>query len=399
MVSAISVSELNERARAALAADVSLNDVWVSGEISALKISPQGHYYFTLKDAKSALECVLFRGSRNALAFEPAASMKVAAFGSVDVYVAGGRYQFKVSAMRRSGLGDMYLALEELKKKLEAEGLFDPSRKRKLPRYPRTVGVVTSLYGAVIHDIIRVAEKRFPADILIAPATVQGDGAAASIAKGIELLNTQDVDVIIVGRGGGSAEDLWAFNEEPVARAIAASRIPVISAVGHETDFTVSDMVADVRAPTPSAAAEIALPDIMREVKNLDGLVQRAFGSLGGRISLMQKDFKVLDSKLSVKRARETVEQYIQRLDDLSGTAQKALLRTVDEKRMCAVSAYQRMNAVDPMKVLERGYCYVKGPEGEALVSISQISPGSEVEIRMRDGSAKAKIECVRSEK
>jgi exodeoxyribonuclease VII large subunit len=231
--SIISVSELNERAKAVMASDPALNNVWVSGEISNLTKHSSGHYYFTLKDAKSEIRCTLFRGARNSLQFEPAESMKVTAFGSVDMYVARGSYQFNVSAMKRSGIGDLYLALEELKKKLKEEGLFDASRKRPLPRYPGTIGVVTSASGAVIHDIIRVAAKRFPCNILLVPVIVQGEGAAASISKGIELMNTLDIDVMIVGRGGGSAEDLWAFNEEPVARAIASSRVPVISAVGH----------------------------------------------------------------------------------------------------------------------------------------------------------------------
>ncbi|MDR0198761.1 MAG: exodeoxyribonuclease VII large subunit, partial [Methanomassiliicoccaceae archaeon] len=288
MPSVISVSELNERARSVISADPSLNDVWVSGEISNLTKHTSGHYYFTLKDAKSEVRCTLFRGARNTLQFEPSESMKVAAFGSVDMYVARGSYQFNVSTMRRSGIGDLYLALEELKRKLKAEGLFDEARKRTIPEYPLTVGVVTSPTGAAIQDIIKVAEKRFPANILLAPVLVQGDGAAASIAKGIELMNSLDVDVLIVGRGGGSAEDLWAFNEEVVARAIAASRIPVISAVGHETDITVADMVADIRAPTPSAAAEMALPDMSSELRNIGNLMMRASGSLISCISAMR---------------------------------------------------------------------------------------------------------------
>ena len=437
MSSVISVSELNERARAVISSDPSLNDVWVSGEISNLTKHTSGHYYFTLKDAKSEIRCTLFRGALNTLQFEPAESMKVAAFGSVDMYVAKGSYQFNVATMRRSGIGDLYLALEELKKRLKAEGLFDDSRKRPIPKYPVTVGVVTSPTGAAIQDIIKVAAKRFPADILLAPVLVQGDGAAASISKGIELMNTLPVDVLIVGRGGGSAEDLWAFNEEKVARAIASSRIPVISAVGHETDFTVADMVADVRAPTPSAAAEIALPDVSSEIRKLENMMMRASGSLISCISAMQSSFKVLDSKLSLKRAKETVganagavaeisrrssfamrsllnskagafaavdgklsprrakdivTQYLLAVDDMSASADSMILRTVADKKKDAVAAEQRMNAMDPTKVLERGYSYVTDAEGKALVSVTQISYGSDVEIRMRDGSAKAKV-------
>jgi len=441
MSAVITVSELNERAKAVMSSAPSLNDVWVSGEISNLIRHTSGHYYFTLKDAKSEIRCTLFKGARSALQFEPSESMKVAAFGSVEMYVARGSYQFNVVTMRRSGIGDMYLALEELKKRLKEEGLFDESRKRQLPKYPVTIGVVTSPTGAVIHDIIRVATKRFPVNILLAPVLVQGDGAAASIANGIRLMNTQPVDVLIVGRGGGSAEDLWAFNEEEVARAIASSRVPVISAVGHETDLTVADLVADVRAPTPSAAAETALPDISRESRNIDNVMMRASRSLISGIAVMYHDFKMLDSKLSLKRAKETVDgkirdlnemsrrslysmqsilsvkngsfgiadaklspkraketvdQYVLSLDDVSSSADASLQRIIADKRRDVNSVTQRMNAIDPMKVLERGYSFVKGPDGKALVSISQISHGSDVEIRMKDGTAKAKVNEVR---
>ena len=441
MPSVITVSELNERAKALLSSEPSLNDVWVSGEISNLTKHTSGHYYFTLKDQRSEIRCTLFRGARNSLQFEPAESMKVTAFGSVDMYVTRGSFQFNVVTMRRSGIGDMYLALEELKKKLSAEGLFETSRKRQIPRYPLTLGVVTSPTGAAIHDIIRVAEKRFPVNILLAPVLVQGEGAAASIVKGIELMNLTNADVIIVGRGGGSAEDLWAFNEEAVARAIVSSKIPIISAVGHETDITVADMVADVRSPTPSAAAETALPDISSEIGNLEGKMMRASGSLGYCIAQMRNNFGMLDSKLSVKRAKETVDakitkigeisrrsqmsmrsllaekkgmfavtdaklspkragdivnQYILITDDTSDRADASIRRITGDKRKDMISIEQRMSSIDPMRVLDRGYSYVKGPDGKALISISQISPGSDVEIRMKDGSAKAKINEVK---
>ncbi|MCL2786172.1 MAG: exodeoxyribonuclease VII large subunit [Methanomassiliicoccaceae archaeon] len=437
---AITVSELNERAKAVLGSAVSVNDVWVSGEISNLTKHTSGHYYFTLKDKMSEIRCTLFRGARNTLQFEPAESLKVTAFGSVDVYVARGSYQFNVATMRRSGIGDMYTALEELKKKLKEEGLFDDSRKRALPRYPKVIGVVTSPTGAVIHDIIRVAGKRFPADILLAPVLVQGDGAAASIVRGIELMNTQDVDVMIVGRGGGSAEDLWAFNEEPVARAIATSRIPVISAVGHETDFTIADMVADVRAPTPSAAAETALPDIYGELRIVDHMAARAHGHITASVERMRNRFKVIDSKLSPKRAGERVNieikgvtelhrrasssirsllnlkkggfmladaklspkragdavgQYMLRTDDFSDTADASVRRMLAEKRARSDSADARLNAVSPMSVLERGYGFIRAPDGKALISVSQLTLGSDIEITMRDGTAKAKVNGV----
>ena len=396
MAAAITVSELNERAKAVLASESSINDVWVSGEISNLTKHSSGHYYFTLKDKNAEVRCTMFRGARNTLTFEPGESMKVNAFGSVDMYVVRGSYQFNVTTMKMSGIGDMYLALEELKKKLKAEGLFDVSRKRKLPAYPNTVGVVTSPTGAAIHDIIKVAKRRFPANILLAPVLVQGEGAAASISKGIELMSTQPVDVIIVGRGGGSAEDLWAFNEEAVARAIVSSRIPVISAVGHETDFTIADMAADVRAPTPSAAAEMALPDLSSESRKIDNMMIRVSRSVASRFSAMSGSFKILDSKLSLRRAKETVDQYIMRLDDISSSADSSAARILAGKGRDIASAEMRLNAMDPNRVLERGYSFVRGPGGKALTSISQISPGSELEIVMKDGKAMAAVKEVK---
>ena len=261
MSETITVTQLNTRVKEIFSSSPGIRDVWVTGEISGLKRYPSGHYYFTLKDSGSNIRGVLFAGSRARMSFEPAENMKVVAFGHVDIYVPNGRYQFIVETMRQSGVGDLYLQFEKLKRKLEAEGLFDRSRKRPLPEYPRTIGVVTSEKGAVIHDIITTAASRFPADIVLAPSMVQGEGAAATIVAGIELLNRYGVDVIIVGRGGGSIEDLWPFNEEIVARAIAASAVPVVSAVGHETDFTISDFVADARAATPTGAAAVILRD------------------------------------------------------------------------------------------------------------------------------------------
>ena len=261
MSETITVTQLNTRVKDMITSSPAVRDVWVEGEISNLKKYPSGHYYMTLKDAGSEIRAVLFANSRFRVDFEPKDNMKVSAFGRVDMYVPRGQYQFIIDTMRKSGLGDLFLRYEALKRKLEAEGLFDQARKRPLPKYPRRIGVVTSQTGAVIHDIITTSATRFPADIILAPAQVQGDGAAQTIVAGMELLNRHGVDVIIVGRGGGSLEDLWPFNEEMVARAIARSKAPVVSAVGHETDFTIADFVADARAPTPTGAAAIILRD------------------------------------------------------------------------------------------------------------------------------------------
>jgi exodeoxyribonuclease VII large subunit len=384
------------------------------GELSNLKKYDSGHYYFTLKDNGSEIRGVMFKFSRGRIDFEPQDNMKISAFGHVDLYVERGSYQFVVETMRRTGVGDLYLAYEALKKKLEAEGLFERSRKRPLPSYPKTIGVVTSPTGAVIHDIITTSGRLFPADILLVPAQVQGEGAAESIVAGIELLNRHGADVIIVGRGGGSIEDLWAFNEEKVARAIAASVIPIISAVGHETDFTIADLVADVRAPTPTGAAELALRDKKELIKHLDTDMIRINRSLSSIVERMHGRFGILDSKLSPRRAEEKVSRYGMRLEELSSRLTSALKDCIgtmkgryieaetrlefsaggllDNRKSVLTRYSERLESINPTKVLERGYSFITDESGRALTSVSSLNVGQEVSIRMRDGTADAEI-------
>ena len=459
MSETLTVTQLNTRVKEIFGSDPGLHDIWVNGEISNLTKASSGHYYFTLKDATSEIRCAMFAGSRRRIDFEPTANMKVSAFGRLDMYVPRGSYQFIVETMRRSGIGDLYLAYEQLKRKLEAEGLFDRSRKRPLPLYPKTIGVVTSPTGAVIHDIIMTSASRFPADILLAPALVQGEDAAQSIVAGIELLNRMDVDVIIVGRGGGSIEDLWAFNEEPVARAIAASRVPIVSAVGHETDFTIADFVADVRAPTPTGAAAIILRDRMEIMKQIEGDMARANSAVENRLKSMRSSFEVLDAKLSPARAYESLQMRCMHLDELSSRCDSALKGTVDrmrhrfeildsrlspekglsdigilrqrvendldrissttahrlevsDSRLKAVgerpslaiarilgesgssvgSLEKRLEGLNPLNVLGRGYTMVTSDKGEVITSLSGLETGDIVRISMRDGSASAEI-------
>lgn len=413
MEEAITVLQLNNRVKSLLT-DRSVNDIWLICEISNLKRYPSGHYYFTLKDGGSEIRGVMFKSSRGRIDFEPEDNMKVTAFGRVDLYVERGSYQFVVETMRRSGIGDLYLAYEALKRKLEAEGLFDRSRKRPLPEYPRVIGVVTSPTGAVIHDIITTAGRLFPADILLAPAQVQGAGAAESIAAGIRLLNREKVDVMIVGRGGGSIEDLWAFNEEIVARAISESSVPVISAVGHETDFTIADLVADVRASTPTAAAEIALRDRAELIRHLDNSTSRLNLSLSKTTERMRSRFLVLDSKLSPKRAEERVSMQIMHLDELTSRLasslrgrvdlmhrrlivqdsrlEPAVLRAMSERRTGLDRCSDSLRSLDPHSVLGRGYSFITDGEGRAITSASRISVGSEIGIEMRDGRIRAEV-------
>ncbi|MCL2033086.1 MAG: exodeoxyribonuclease VII large subunit [Methanomassiliicoccaceae archaeon] len=417
MAETITVTQLNTRVRAILSESSAVNDVWVTGELSNLKKYPSGHYYFTLKDSTSEIRGVMFKQSRARIDFEPQDNMKVTAFGRVDLYVKNGAYQFIVEMMRRSGVGDLYLAYEALKKKLEEEGLFDPSRKRPLPLYPKVIGVVTSPAGAVIHDIVTTSGRLFPADILLYPAQVQGEGAAESIAKGIEALNREGVDVIIVGRGGGSIEDLWAFNEEIVARAIAASEAPIISAVGHETDFTIADLVADVRAPTPTGAAELALRDRKEVNKHLDTDMIRINRSLSGILERMHYRFKILDSKLAPKRAEQRISMYSMRLDELDARMNSALKdkagvmrrrfikldssmdlhvrRMVENDRKDLQRYSERLESINPMKVLDRGYALVTDEGGRALTSSKQMRAGANINVTMKDGKAEAEVKKV----
>lgn len=330
----LTVTQLNTKVRTLLQSTPEIRDIWVSGEISNLKRATSGHYYFVLKDETGAVACALFARARARVDFEPRENMKVLAFGSADLYVQRGSYQFIVENMRQSGLGELFQAFEELKRRLEAEGLFAHERKRPLPAYPRTIGVVTSETGAVIHDIITTSASRFPADILLAPAQVQGEGAARTIVAGIELLNRVGVDVIIVGRGGGSLEDLWPFNEEPVARAIAASRVPVVSAVGHETDFTIADFVADVRAPTPTGAAAIILRDRKEIREQIARDMLRADRALRSVLDGMRSRFDVLDARLSPESASRDLDMRGMELDDLWRRADKALTDQLNGMRV-----------------------------------------------------------------
>jgi exodeoxyribonuclease VII large subunit len=378
MPEVISVAELNTRVSELFSKSASLNDIWVSGEISGLKKYPSG-YYFVLKDASSAISAVMFKSALSRLNFEPAENMKVRAFGRVALYVPRGQYQFIVEVVEKSGVGDRYLAFEALKKKLGEEGLFEQSHKRTLPVYPKKIGVVTSQSGAVIHDIIMTSASRYNADIILAPAMVQGEGAAESIVAGIELLNRTDVDVIIVGRGGGSIEDLWAFNEEIVARAIYNSRIPVVSAVGHETDFTISDFVADARAPTPTGAAAIILRDkseIRSELQTYTTRLNRAMKSV---IDRMRHSFELVDSKLGLGNAMDDLELRSMMVEELSKTAESAVMAVYKDMRNQYTAVDARLR---PSRALED----MQGLRSTVEASLERIQASSRHIIEM--GSA-----------
>ena len=367
-----SVSQISDRVARLLQADAVLADVWVSGEISNFTHHSSGHMYMTLKDDASRLRAVMFQGANRGLRFRPESGMRVFAHGYVGVYRSGGEYQLYIDFMEPAGLGGLFLACQQLKARLEAEGLFDPALKRSLPRFPKRIAVATSPTGAAIRDIITVARRRWPAvNIVIIPTLVQGDGAPASIASSIEQANAlaeaggdDGVDVLIVGRGGGSAEELWAFNDETVARAIRSSRIPVVSAVGHETDFTIADFAADVRAATPSAAAELVVPDIVVYLRQVE----------------------VARARLA-RSVRRLIDQRRQRVDEL----RRWLVQKTQMKLRASRERVQRvvgvLSALDPQAVLGRGYAICRGPDGAILKDSQSVRTGDAVSVRLGRGA------------
>ncbi|MBR6221253.1 MAG: exodeoxyribonuclease VII large subunit [Clostridia bacterium] len=391
---ALSVSELNEYARRLMAGDPLLRSVEVTGEISGYKHHYSGHRYFSLKDESARVQCVMFRQQAMGLDFQPTDGMRVTVRASASVFVRDGSFQLYVSSMRQAGQGDLYIRFERLKRKLMAEGLFDPARKREIPAFPRVIGVATSQTGAALRDIIHVARRRDPnIGIVVSPCAVQGAGAAREIVRAIERLNRQgECDVMLVGRGGGSIEDLWAFNEEIVARAIAASRIPVISCVGHEIDFTISDFAADLRAPTPSAAAELAVPRLDEMRASLSGLIQRLSGALASaqQIRRLRLERAMAASCLSAP-ARALIEPRrlaLRGVWERAGAAMPVLLER-GRHRLNAMDASLR--ALNPSAVLDRGYALVL-QEGRVVTGIGGVDTGAQIGVRLSDGELTAKV-------
>ncbi len=383
------VAELNETIHELL--EASFGEVWVEGEISNCRAYPSGHTYFTLKDAQAQISAVLFKGAAWGLKFKPADGLKVLARGRVSSYVKRGDVQLVVSSLEPREKGALQLAFEQLKARLEKEGLFDAARKRPLPPYPERVGVVTSLHGAAIRDILSVLRRRWSGlEILIHPVAVQGDAAKDEIAAAIEAFNRDfpQTDVLLVGRGGGSLEDLWAFNEEVVARAIAASRIPVISCVGHETDFTIADFVADQRAPTPSAAAELAVPDRR-------AVLSEIAGSYDGMLSCLRRKLQRLEERLAaaarhplLQSPRRVYEERSRRVDELAARLAELIgQKLIHATKDLALQA-QRLDAFSPLKVLARGYAIAEKADTRQIVRSSrQAKPGELLRLRLREGS------------
>lgn len=388
----LTVSELNDLIKGTL--ESQLDALWVQGEISNFRVPPSGHCYFTLKDNKNQIGAVMFRRQGASLRFTPENGMAVLCFGRVGLYSVRGDLQFYVEDMEPQGQGALYLAFEQLKKKLAAEGLFAPERKKPLPFLPTSIGIVTSDRGAALHDMLRIIRDRYPdRRVVIRSVKVQGDGAAAEIAEGIADLNRfAAVDVIIVGRGGGSLEDLWAFNEEIVARAIDASTIPVVAAVGHEIDFTIADFVADQRAPTPTAAAEIVLPrkaDLLEQVQMLDLQLRR---DMEVKLDTAKERFRSLLKRLADpgRKLRENQQLLDELSVDLLGRFRERLRQSKDRVAEFA----GRLGALSPLAVLERGYSIThKLPEERIVKSAAALNVGDEVRVTFAQGKALCRVE------
>lgn len=385
-----SVVELTEYIKSKLSKDETLSDVWVVGEVSNFTAHSSGHFYFSLKDSASQLPCAMFRGANQHLKFRVENGQKMLARGRIDIYIPRGSYNLIVSELHPEGMGSLHLAFIQLKERLEKEGLFSKEHKQPLPKFPERIGVVTSSTGAAFRDIENVLARRYPlARVVLAPTLVQGSGAAADIARSIELLNSQkDIDVLIVGRGGGSIEDLWPFNEEVVARAIFSSRIPVISAVGHETDFTISDFVADMRASTPSAAAELAVPDRTVLARHVEGYLELLATALGSRIAAERERLDRHYSALRPRLILDMLDQKKQRADEFSGRLQLDIRHTLKSRCQDLSALSGRLEAVSPLATLQRGYSYaVKHPDGPLVRSIEGVKPGEILSVVVSDGS------------
>lgn len=392
----ITVTDLNKYIKNKIDGDEMLNNVLVKGEISNFKNHYTGHMYFTLKDENSLIKCVMFKSYTTHLSFMPKDGMKVMVLGSVAVFERDGIYQIYAKAMKEDGLGSLYTAYEELKKKLEQEGLFAESHKKKIPFMPKTIGVLTSNTGAVIRDIINVSTRRNPGvHIRLYPVPVQGPGAAEKIAEGIKFMNENKLaDVLIIGRGGGSLEDLWPFNEEIVARAIYDSELPIISAVGHETDFTIADFVADLRAPTPSAAAELAVANIDDVRETLKLYNNRYKVALKKKIELMRLSYEKCMARPAYKNPTQKINEQYMVIDMKVKALQNSMMLKLKEAKTSFVKETAKLDSLSPLKTLTRGYSIVtKQESGKAIKSVDDLNSGEKVNLRLSDGQKTATID------
>jgi exodeoxyribonuclease VII large subunit len=382
------VSELTRYVRELFEIDYRLQDLEVTGEISNFVRARSGHLYFTLKDDAAQLKCVMWRSSAERLRFQPGDGDAVIARGRLSVYEAGGVYQLYAESLTPAGRGNLALAFEQLKERLAAEGLFDTERKRPIPSFPRKIGIVTSPDAAALRDILHVLQRRCPlVEVLVAPTLVQGPEAPVQIVRALQWLDGRsDIDTIIIARGGGSIEDLWAFNDELVARAIAAARHPIISGVGHETDFTITDFVADERAPTPSAAAERSVPDLSEMYVLLRERRQRLTAVVQRRLQQYQADVAQLRRTLSHLSPRVRLENNRQRIDNLNGRLEQAMRRRLEKISARLALAQTGLAAVGPVATLKRGYAIVRREDGQIVRSVTAVTPGDTLEVQVVDG-------------
>ena len=389
-----SITQINAYIQGRMNEDPMLAQVAVRGEISNYKLYPSGHHYFTLKDEQSALKCAMFKGNAMSLRFRPASGMKVIALGRISVYPRDGQYQLYVSSMAMDGIGDLYAAFEALKKKLSQQGLFDPAKKKPIPKYPQTIGIVTSSAGAAVHDILRILRRRYPlCSVRLLPVRVQGAEAPEEIVSAIRYANAHDLaDLLIVGRGGGSIEDLWAFNDERVAYAIYESHIPIISAVGHEPDVTIADYVADLRAATPSNGAELAVPDREALAQNLDAFSAAMTGALNRQFRLASQRLE----GLAASPALRSPTGYLDRREKDLGLLKEKLLaaqnRELSKAQQKYVANVAKLDAMSPLKVLSRGYAMAQKETGELIRSVKQTTTGESIVVSLADGKLNASI-------
>lgn len=389
------VSSLTRHIQELLESDPQLGDVWLNGEISNVTRSSAGHLYFTLKDATTAIKCVMWRSAVERVTWQPAQGAAALAHGRVSVYPAQGAYQLVVDQLRPAGLGDLYSQFEQLRDRLKAEGLFDDARKRPLPRFPRMLGIVTSPQAAALRDVLKVIGRRYPlVRIRLAPTLVQGATAPPQIAAALQAIDADDeVDAILVVRGGGSLEELWAFNDEQVARTIAACRHPVVVGVGHETDFTIADFVADLRAPTPSAAAEMAVPDQTELRQRVITQARQMEQALYRRLSLARQATDQQRRALQRLSPQAQIDARRQQVDDLGQQAGRGLGHALALRRSQVAGLQARLAALSPLAVLERGYAIVRQQDGGVIVrQVGQVSPGDRLSIRVQDGEFGAMV-------
>lgn len=394
----LSVTQINEYIRSRMDEDPLLTQVAVRGEISNYKLYPSGHHYFTIKDEGGALKCVMFKGNAMRLRFRPENGMKVIAMGKISVFPRDGAYQLYCSALVMDGVGDLHAAFEQLKAKLAAQGLFDPAHKKPIPKYPKVIGIVTSSAGAAVHDMLRIIRKRFPlSEVRLFPVRVQGAEAPPEIVGAIRYANRfQLADVLIVGRGGGSIEDLWAFNDERVAYAIYESDIPVISAVGHEPDVTISDFVADVRAATPSNAAELAVPDQDALRQTLDAMSDTMASALTRQVKSARQHLRVLSSSAALKSPTAYLDQERKMLELLGNRLISTQRAALDRKKQRFVGLTAKLDAMSPLKVLTRGYAMATAADGSVLRSAAQVNIGDPISVSLADGSIQACVTDVK---